>query len=179
MTWGSDWSYVHWESDLPHLAGMHINVKEILAIVMAVRRWAPLWSNASVIIHTDNITARAAVNKGKARSRVAMSLVRELFWWATVFNFRIRAVHIPGRENILADAISRLHSQFAYDIVHSSLTLPCHLVGFLPHVSLTSLLSIFPQVMGWLNLTNRWPASRTWPLRTAPSEPTTRIAGHM
>lgn len=162
MTWGSDWCYVNWESDVPELAETHINVKEILAILMAVRRWAPVWSHASVTIHTDNITARAAINKGKARSRVAMAMVREIFWWATLFNFRIKAVHIPGCENVLADAISRLHSQFAYDIVHAHLKLPSQLIGFLQHVSLTSLLPVLRQVLHWLHLPKMCSGYESW-----------------
>ena len=54
--------------EIPEAYDPHINIKEILATSMAVRQWAPRWSHASVIIQTDNITARAAINKGTTTS---------------------------------------------------------------------------------------------------------------
>ena len=62
MAWVKDWAYVNWGSETPEAHDAHINIKEILAIGMAFRRWSPRWSHASVIIHTDNIMARAAIN---------------------------------------------------------------------------------------------------------------------
>ena len=38
-----------------------------------------------------------------------MSSLRELFWLSAVYNFRITAKFIPGHENPVADAISRMH----------------------------------------------------------------------
>jgi hypothetical protein len=162
MAWGKDWAFTHWQSDMPEAADAHINVKETLAVGMAVRRWAPFWGNASVIIHTDNITAKAAINKGKARSKLAMDMVREIFWWSTIYNFKIRAVHIPGRLNINADAISRLHSRWAFDKlsqflnVTETFNLGTWLTYFLQHMSQNALLSIFPQMLRWHKDCKSW-----------------------
>ena len=117
-------------------------------IGLAVRRWACQWTNASVVIHTDNITARCALNKGKSKSPLAMAMVREIFWLATAFNFKIRAVHIPGVENVLADAISRMHDHKFIGIVGSHMGFPCRgfsnvwLAYFLLHMSYKSFLAI-------------------------------------
>jgi hypothetical protein len=100
MAWGKDWSFVDWQADFPAAAKDHINVEETLAIGMAVRHCAPQWVNASAIIHTDNITAKAAINKVKALSKVAMDVVREIFWRCTMYNFKIRVMHIPGKLNL-------------------------------------------------------------------------------
>ena len=112
--WGKDWAYTHWESETPEANKAHINVKEIMSIGLAVRRWVPRWRNASVVIHMDNITAKAAVNKGTTQSNTGMTVVREIFWLSTLYNFKIKAVHIPGKLNVFADAISRLHSASSY-----------------------------------------------------------------
>ena len=152
MAWHDDWAYVDWSSETPEMADAHINVKEIMAILMAVRRWAPFWANASVTFHTDNITAKAAINKGTVRCQAAMPFVREIFWWATLYGFKLRAVHIAGVHNTLADAISRLHCIPSYATLKEFL----HLRHFpdlfsmipllLSHMSLKSFLSILPQV---------------------------------
>jgi hypothetical protein len=47
-----------------------------------------------------------------------MSYLRRLFWLSASFNFHIHvvALHVPGKDNVLADNISRLHesSSFIY-----------------------------------------------------------------
>ena len=56
-----DWAYIDWVLDCPLMTKEHINVKETMAIIYAVCRWAPSWCNRNVIIHTDNIYARACI----------------------------------------------------------------------------------------------------------------------
>ncbi len=152
MAWQGDWAFIDWSSETPALAEAHINIKEIMVITMAVRRWAPFWRNASVTIHTDNMTAKAAVNKGTVRCKSAMAFVREIFWWATLFGFKIKAVHIPGVRNTLADAISRLHCVPSFSVLKTFLhlrvfpDLHCMMQLLLSHMSLKSFLSILPQV---------------------------------
>ena len=46
-------------------------------------------------------------NKGSKRSNI-MSLIRTLFHIAASGNFHVSIVHIPGINNCLADALSRL-----------------------------------------------------------------------
>ena len=69
----------------------------------------PLWANSRVLFHTDNITARAALHKGSARSPAIMPLLRELFWLSAIFNFHIDACYVPGELNDTPDCISRLN----------------------------------------------------------------------
>ena len=55
IAWGRDWDFIEWLSEMADRCDIHINVKEIMAISMAIWRWAPLWTNASVVVHTNNI----------------------------------------------------------------------------------------------------------------------------
>ena len=98
----TDWGYTNWSKDMPSVGSFHINDREILAAVLAARRWAPLWVNSQVLFHIDNITARAALRKGSARSPAIMPYLRELFWLSALFNFHIDACFIPG---VLNDTI--------------------------------------------------------------------------
>ena len=50
----SDWMYTNWLLDLPDLAKCHINLKEAISVVLAARRWAPLWGNSTVYIYSDS-----------------------------------------------------------------------------------------------------------------------------
>ena len=90
----------------PAACDLHINNKEIFSAVLATRRWAPLWANSRVIFHTDNITARAALSKGIAKSQVLMPFLRELFWWSAIHNFTTDACFIPGQLKVAEDDIT-------------------------------------------------------------------------
>ena len=42
-----------------------------------------------------------------------MKYLRYVFWLSAVYNFRLRAVHVPGVENVLSVMISRLHEPYS------------------------------------------------------------------
>ena len=88
---------------------MHMNFKEALAVVFSAERWASRLCNKKVYIYCDNTSAVAMLNKGTTRNDVMMRYLRRLFWLSATFNFRLKAFHVPGVDNVLADDISRLH----------------------------------------------------------------------
>ena len=102
-----DWEYIDWNLDMPHVQEKHINIKETLAIVAAVYRWAHKWRGHNIIVYTDNITARAAINKGRCKDKEMMCHIRNLFWLSHFLNFSITCMHIPGVTNVQADCVSR------------------------------------------------------------------------
>lgn len=104
----TDWLYLDWQLDLPQLHNEHINIKETLTVIYALFRWAPWLSNSTVTVWTDNITARAALNKCACHNEVIMDYMRILFWLANVYNFEVICKHIPGKDNVYSDTISRL-----------------------------------------------------------------------
>ena len=110
-----DWFYHSFVMDSPSLRNLHINYKQVLAIIFAAKRWRNhhvnhhQWRNHHVIIQSDNTTAVSIINKGTSKNPIIMGFLRELFWLSAIFNFRITAMHIPGISNPIADSISRLH----------------------------------------------------------------------
>lgn len=88
---------------------LHINHKEALALETAAAHWAPRWTNRRVVVYCDNQAAVGILNKGSCRDPVVMASLRRLSMLSARFNFKICAVYYPGRENIVADAVSRLH----------------------------------------------------------------------
>ena len=106
-----DWAYVNWKLDMPSMSTSHINVKETMAVILSIYRWAPLLRGRHVVVYTDNMTTRAAVNKGISKDPRIMSHLLKIFWLRNLFNFTIKAVHIKGALNIYADSASRLHSR--------------------------------------------------------------------
>ena len=106
-----DWFYVNWELDYPDLAQEHINILELMTIIVAVKRWAHVFANKHIVVFTDNTCSMFAINSGTCHNAKAMSLLRELFWISAINNFHLTARHIAGCENVLSDYISRLHEK--------------------------------------------------------------------
>ena len=108
-----DWFYCNWSVDVPEIQDFHINVKELMAVIIATRHWCHLWTNKRVLVMSDNSMIVAGVNRGSSRSPVIMKYLRYMFWLSAVYNFRLTAMHIPGADNVLADKISRLHEPYS------------------------------------------------------------------
>jgi hypothetical protein len=147
-----DWACVNWAVDQPDIVKEHINVKETLAIVHAVTRWAPQWRNKHVVIHTHNIYARACINKGVCRNEKLMSFLRGIFWLAVEYNFTISCRHIRGIFNLDADTTSRLHQRghlmyWGSRVMAGQPYQPSDLlVMFMSHMSINTWCRFLPQI---------------------------------
>ncbi len=65
------------------------------------------------------------INKGSAKHPLVMESLRRVFWLSAMYNFRMRAVYYPGRFNVLADSVSRLHEPNAWErLMNSILMMP-------------------------------------------------------
>lgn len=158
-SFGNDWFYFNWSQDFPEAGSFHINEKEVLAVVLAAQRWAPVWQNKRVILYSDNSVTVASVNKGTSHNSVVMRCLRNLFWLSASYNFHLTARYIPGVQNVAADSASRLHTP-------GSLAVLLPFTAYTPlqyHMSLNSLHFLL----------NRFPS---W--RTQPSDQYLWIPGH-
>lgn len=125
-----DYFYVNWNADLPQIRNEHINVKETIAIVLALERWASCLANKRVILYTDNIAARSYINKATTKNALLMNFLRGLFWTQAHYNFSVIVKHVKGCHNILADTISRIDR---VDMFHKLYTLlPLESMGLVP-----------------------------------------------
>ena len=156
-----DWLYVNFKNDHPQAASLHINHKETLSLLYAARRWAPMWANSKLVLHSDNTTAVCTINRMSSKNPVVMEGLRELFWLSAKHNFQIHAVYLPGILNQMADCISRLHQPGQLAYLNSQLNHSLHpnLLHF--HTSSKSLSFLSPQILRWTrsrpSLTPRWP----------------------
>ena len=84
----------------------HINYLEVLAALYALQAFVPNLQDVHVRLKLDNSTAVAYINKmGGIKSLSLNSLSRTLWEWER--NILISAQHIPGKENLVADSLSR------------------------------------------------------------------------
>ena len=104
-----EWFMLQW----PHSwTGIHITVKELLPIVLAVALWGRRWFSDSVICRCDNAAVVAILKSGWGKNEWAMHLLRSLFFWLVRYQLTIVGEHIPGSCNGAADALSRNNISF-------------------------------------------------------------------
>lgn len=105
----NDFMYCNWELDWPDVKQLSITYKETLAVILGSMRWGRTWTGKRVIVQTDNQGAVRIVNKGTSRNSKVQDALHLLFWLSAIYNFKLTAVYIPGRVNVISDAVSRLH----------------------------------------------------------------------
>ena len=98
------WFQFQWPNSME---ACHISSKEMIPIVMAAMVWGSQWEGLSVRFHTDNSAVVALLNSGAVRDESLMHLMRCFSFVSAKFNFVFSACHIRGKDNVLADALSR------------------------------------------------------------------------
>jgi hypothetical protein len=89
---------------------MSINQLELLAVIRALQALPPSWRGSKLMIASDNSSTIAYINKfGGTRSQPMLELTLQLYLLAQSLSLTLRARHIPGRLNRLADSLSRRH----------------------------------------------------------------------
>jgi hypothetical protein len=85
-----------------------IAAKELYPIVLAAQLWGERWKGLRVLVNCDNEPTVAAINKGYSKKVVMGNLLRVLIYLSMLYNFYLRARHIPGKLNRRSDLLSRL-----------------------------------------------------------------------
>lgn len=82
---------------------------------MTAAIWGEQWQNKSVLCRCDNLAAVHIINSGTSSDAHALALLRCLHF--VTAKFIPSAVHLPGVDNVLADALSR--DNLAYFFLHN------------------------------------------------------------
>ena len=138
-----DWLYTHWISDYPNVASLHINLKELFVVLLACRRWYHKWKDKTIHLYTDNMATMYVINKGSMKNNIGMQFVREIFYLAAIYNFKLIAKYIKSGDNVIADAVSRLDNPVfaliaAECLIKWNILLLCHNFDYSPYMSLNS-----------------------------------------
>ena len=88
---------------------LHINYLELKAVLLALKDYRDLCSHKIVLVATDNTTVVSYINKeGGMRSGPLCALLWRILTWCTRHQVTLKARHIPGRLNVVADKLSTL-----------------------------------------------------------------------
>ena len=87
--------------------GISIEWQELFPIVVACTIWHPHFAGKRLQLWCDNELVVAIINSGHSKVPRIMDLLRALIIISMKHNFFIRARHVPGVHNVIADALSR------------------------------------------------------------------------
>ena len=107
--YANDFVYANWAFDAPALVSASIYCKELAAVLLAFRRWAPQWKDSCVLILTDNQGVLYSIRRGLSRHPLANYLLKQLLYICALYNIYYDVQYINTKHNVLADALSRLH----------------------------------------------------------------------
>jgi hypothetical protein len=88
-------------------SGHHICVYELLAIFIGLRVWGPILQDKRLLLQCDNSSSVILINTGRCRDKVMLSIARNIWLLCSYFNIQIKAIHIQGIDNRVADLLSR------------------------------------------------------------------------
>ena len=84
-----------------------IHALEMLAVLIAVRFWGKYCVGGRIQLFCDNDSVVQVLNSSKTKDAFLGSCLREIWLEVSKCHFEMRAVHLPGVENRVADWLSR------------------------------------------------------------------------
>ena len=87
----------------------HINVKEMIAVHVAFKKWGPQLAGCHLLLFCDNTAVVSGLRRRTSRGRL-MAVLRKTLLLAACYDIEIEPRWIPSGENCLADALSRFEA---------------------------------------------------------------------
>lgn len=88
---------------------LHINLLEMLTVVVALKIWGKYLANLKVVIFCDNFVTVRVLNTGASKNKFLQACLREICWLGAIHNFDIKSKHVSGCDNRIPDLLSRWH----------------------------------------------------------------------
>ena len=87
--------------------GLQITHLELWAVILAIRAWGHSCTGKIITVKSDNEAVATIINTGRSQDMYLQQQLRELCWWLSKFQMKVRSVHLVGKFNRLPDLLSR------------------------------------------------------------------------
>ncbi len=108
FVWKGRWSVCPFQGKYTPLTETPIHFRELLAVCKGVATFGHELRNSKLKVMVDNQAICYAINSGTIKCVQTMELIRSLYFMLCMFNIEIKAEYINTRDNVWADALSRL-----------------------------------------------------------------------
>ena len=83
----------------------------MLKIVVALQVWGSSWHHKHLQVNCDNLEVVQVVKTGKTKDPFLALCIRNICLLTPSYDIDLNISHIPGRFNIITDALSRVYSE--------------------------------------------------------------------
>lgn len=103
------WFCDSWTEKLPSEPDRDISMalRELYPIFVAAILWRKYWSSKRILFYCDNAATVNIIQKGRSKVLSIMQLMRRLTWCSAKYNSCIYSEFLPGKTNVITDALSR------------------------------------------------------------------------
>ena len=88
-----------------------IHIKEFICLIIAAKKWGPIWAGKKIQIYCDNDAVCDTVFYLKPKDQSMQQYLREFLFWVCFYNFHPIVSKIASKENDIADFLSRNFSK--------------------------------------------------------------------
>lgn len=127
VIFGSQWCYLAWPSHWFYETTKDITFLELVPIVLGVFIWAEQLYAKKLLLHIDNLSLVHIINQKSSKNNRVMVLIRALVLYTLSYNIQVRAIHVPGKNNNIADAISRFQWSRFRQLAPTADNFPCQI----------------------------------------------------
>ena len=112
-TWLGGWNFSVSGMGLPFSSfpPLHPSQISLFVLMLAAHVWGSHWSRKRILFRVDNEAVVHILNSRTSPDPNIMHLLRSLLKVAACLSFTFTAVHVPGKNNGVADALSRFNWQ--------------------------------------------------------------------
>lgn len=108
VIWQDHWCSERWHGSWKQKGFLkNIVLLELFPIVVALELWGASFRNRRILIRTHNKGVMFAINCLSSKSLPVIILLRHVVFKCLSLNIWLKAVHVAGRDNDVADALSR------------------------------------------------------------------------
>lgn len=106
--WQAHWCADHWNPKWQQKGLLkNIVLLELFPIIVALKIWGHYFKNKRILIRTDNKGVMYAINCLTSKSPPVIVLLCYLIFKCLHLNIWLKAIHVSGKDNDLADSLSR------------------------------------------------------------------------
>ncbi|MCP3887314.1 MAG: hypothetical protein GY702_00355 [Desulfobulbaceae bacterium] len=110
---GTKWYMAEFPKEVMDLA-YNISELEMLNVLAALRLFKEDVKDSTLHIRSDNAATIVILQTGKGRCKAMLECARKIWFIAAQYNIQFRVSHIFGRDNVVADTLSRYHLSNTY-----------------------------------------------------------------
>ena len=103
---------------------LSIAYKKLFLVVLAPHVWGPGWSRRRIMFHVDNEADVHILNSRTCPDPKIMHLLHSSLKVAACFSLTFAAIHVPGRNNGIADTLSRFNFQAFHSLAPQAKEFP-------------------------------------------------------